>query len=220
MRMKIHLSSFPSLLPLFFLFSLLVVPPLANLGFQNVHGEQCPFTSNTAPYSRCVDCFTCPTAGNGTCCLKDHEDAIQEALEVYGNTNWNCRLTLLRYSECGRCAPDADRYLMPKNNKRQYMNFTTTYIGTTGMPLKTNQDNQVRLCRRACENLYTQCLSATTIPGELIIPKGISLDEYCTDAPEISTDEVPCYNNANGRFNFSALSVMIPVLLLSPLFLQ
>lgn len=150
---------------------------------------------------------------NGTCCLKEHEDVIQEALEIYGDTYWDCRLTILRYSECGRCAPDAHQYASNSTTTvKHFMNFTMSYIGNTGMPLLFNQNYGVRLCRQACENLYMACSRAKTIPGEPIIPPDVTLEEYCADAPLNSTNDTPCYNNATSLHNGNRIATLMAIL--------
>lgn len=185
-----------------------------------------PFTSihlcTLSPFGQCVDCFFCELPGE-TCCLKEHEDVIQEALEIYGDTFWNCRLSILHYSECGRCMPDAHLYADPDSVKH-FMNFTAEYIANTGMPLGFNQLTGVKLCRQACENLYTQCIDATTIPGVPIIPKGVSMDQYCAGAPLASTKETPCFNSADRLHGVqsaarSVVMTLLMVLLMSILVL-
>eukprot|EP00759_Apiculatamorpha_spiralis_P053613 PhF_6_TR6272/c0_g1_i1/m.9491 len=167
----------------------------------------CPFAkwATESDTRNCFECRWCPFRRK-TCCEVQDEIDILKALNLSGSDNWDCFITVAHFQECGKCAPESHDYLQVKPLSYAYHKWGWS----------------VRVCKEACGYIYKQCKDAYLYNGDdktqtLMIPKGMSQDEFCKDSPEAGNLDLPCYNNALGLIPkigmiiFSLLMIIVMV---------
>ena len=134
----------------------------------------------TGSFRSCYECRICPFL-EYACCETDTELQIEKALQVYGSTYWDCRITLLRFMECGKCSPLAAQFLQNKTEGPLFAQEPST------LPWS------IRICKQACSYIYKRCKSVKVNGLNLITEE--SSDAFCASSPDEGSGTI-CFNNA------------------------
>ena len=127
----------------------------------------------------------------------EDEIAVLKSVNVSGSQDWDCFITIVHFQQCGRCDPRSVTFLMNKT-----LNYVWDPRGVS-----------IRPCKQACKYIYKQCKDAKTLTGQNVVPDGQGETEFCADYPELSSDEVPCFESA-GAVSFYFLLFAVAVLLI------
>lgn len=156
--------------------------------------QSCPWSRWGGSPRYCYECRWCPFR-EATCCEMEDEIDVLKSVNVSGSDDWDCFITIVHFQQCGRCDPNSTQYA--RNVPR--VNYAVGPLNFT-----------VRPCLQACKYIYRQCKDAKTLTGEPVVPPDASESEFCADAPEISTPDLPCYNTASNRvMGFMALIALM-----------
>jgi hypothetical protein len=161
--------------------------------------QSCPFSRWGGSPRYCYECRWCPFR-ESTCCEMEDEIDVLKSVNVSGSADWDCFITIVHFQQCGRCDP----------NSTQYARDTPRVKYATG-PLNFT----IRPCLQACKYIYRQCKDANTLTGEPVVPSDVSEAEFCRDAPEFSSPELPCYNAAFGTLSVRIIIGSLLALLLA-----
>jgi hypothetical protein len=158
--------------------------------------QSCPWSRWGGAPRYCYECRWCPFREK-TCCEMEDEIDVLKSVNVSGSDDWDCFITIVHFQQCGRCDPNSTQYA--RDTPR--VNYAVGPLNFT-----------VRPCLQACRYIYRQCKDARTLTGEPIVPQEMTENSFCADAPETSTDELPCYNAASGLLAQPLLIVALTVL--------
>eukprot|EP01063_Lacrimia_lanifica_P002016 TRINITY_DN11052_c0_g1_i2.p1 TRINITY_DN11052_c0_g1~~TRINITY_DN11052_c0_g1_i2.p1 ORF type:complete len:238 (+),score=77.77 TRINITY_DN11052_c0_g1_i2:73-786(+) len=185
---------------------------------QNPDAEpKCPFAkwrptdlSDTKADPRwCYECRWCPFRAE-TCCEKEGEVELLKNIQVMGNKDWNCFITIAHFQVCGMCSPDSKQYALV--NEERYLNYV-------------EQDNclSVNICPDACGYIWKQCRNVRKMDGTgfVIDPdKYVTQKDFCSVAEDNYAQGRPCYSAAPGRLAGLQLAVSVLGVLLVTAVLQ
>lgn len=122
----------------------------------------------------------------------EDEIAVLKSVNVSGSSDWDCFITIVHFQQCGRCDPRSLSFLMNKT-----LNYVWDPRGVS-----------IRPCKQACKYIYKQCKDAKTLSGENVVPAGLGEVEFCSDYPELSTPDVPCFESA-GSVSYVAAALLL-----------
>ena len=180
---------------LVFVAALLAVPISAQNN-SNLSLSKCPFSRWNGDPRYCYECRWCPFR-QSTCCEMEDEISVLKSVNVSGSDYWDCFITIVHFQQCGMCSPSA-----------------RSYVQNVGINYVWNANNlSIRPCKQSCQYIYKQCQGALTLNGDPVIPRDMDSNVFCSQYPESSTPDLPCYDSASSASLVTMALVVVATLL-------